>query len=71
MFWTVVVLIAVVFVLTYDPRSRTIERFVGHPSAQDSSDAECKHTHLQKIQFGQEGLDCKKNSKTSMGAIIA
>lgn len=71
MFWTVVVLIAVVFVLTYDPKSRTIERFVGHPSGQESRDAQCKHTHLQEIQFGQEGMDCTKNSKTSMGAIVS
>lgn len=66
-FWTVIVLIAVVFVLTYDPKSGTIERFVGHPAAEDP---QCKHSHLQEIQFGQE-MKCKKNSKTTMGAIIA
>jgi hypothetical protein len=69
MFWTVIVLIAVVFVLTYDPKSRTIERFVGHASTQESRDPDCKHSHLQEIQFGEESV-CQKKTKTSMGAIL-
>ena len=69
MFWTVVVLIAVVFVLTYDPKSRTIEKFVGQPAA-ETPERECKHDHLQEIQFGQQGVGCQKNKKTQLGAII-
>lgn len=71
MFWTVIVLIAVVFVLTYDPKSRTIEKFVAQPTAQ-TPERDCKHDHLQEIQFGQQqGVECQKNKKTQLGAVIA
>lgn len=68
-FWTSVILLAIVFVLTYDPKSRTLERFVNAPSAGPSRDPQCKHTHLQAIQFGQD-YQCAKNPRTT-GALIA
>lgn len=73
--WTLVAFVAIVFVLTYDPQSRTLEKFMGQPvppSKQQKADDEsknCKHAHLQGIQFGQD-YACPKDMKNRMGAII-
>lgn len=32
--WNLIFLLAIVFVLTYDPKSRTLETFIGQPKAQ-------------------------------------
>jgi hypothetical protein len=73
-FWTSVILLVIVFVLTYDPKSRTLERFVNAPSAQQqhspSRDPQCKHSHLQAVQFGQD-YQCAKNPRANMGAMFA
>lgn len=75
-FWTSVILLAIVFVLTYDPKSGTLERFVNAPSpmhaASSSRDPQCKHAHAQAVQFGRE-YQCAKNprSASTMGALIA
>lgn len=72
-FWTAVILLAIVFVLTYDPKSRTLERFVNGPSAaagEASRDPQCKHAHLQAVQFGQD-YQCAKNPRVNAGALIA
>jgi hypothetical protein len=75
-FWTSVILLVIVFVLTYDPKSRTLERFVNAPSApagprEDASrDPQCKHSHLQAVQFGQD-YQCAKNPRANMGAMFA
>ena len=73
-FWTSIILLAIVFVLTYDPKSRTLERFVNGPSAAagaaGSRDPQCKHAHLQAVQFGQE-YQCAKNPRANAGALIA
>lgn len=74
-FWTSVILLVIVFVLTYDPKSRTLERFVNGPSAaaaaaESGRDPQCKHSHLQAVQFGQD-YQCAKNPRANMGAMIA
>jgi hypothetical protein len=71
-FWTSVILLVIVFVLTYDPKSRTLERFVNAPSAAQgpSRDPQCKHDHLQAVQFGQD-YQCAKNLRANMGAMFA
>lgn len=74
-FWTSVILLVIVFVLTYDPKSRTLERFVNAPSPSQSSssssrDPQCKHSHLQAVQFGQD-YQCAKNPRANMGAMFA
>lgn len=58
MFWTIVFLSAIVFVLTYDPRSRTLERFVSQetPPTQKS----CEPAHYGAIQFARSPYDCPK-----------
>jgi hypothetical protein len=71
-FWTSVILLVIVFVLTYDPKSRTLERFVNAPSPSQSSsrDPQCKHSHLQAVQFGQD-YQCAKNLRANVGAMFA
>ena len=74
-FWTLVALTAAVFVLTYDPKSRTIEKFIGQPNVpehktQEGRDKNCKHTHLRALQFGQGGYNCPRDTKTKLGAIL-
>ena len=37
MYWEIIFLLAIVFVLTYDPKSRTLEKFVGQPTPLDKN----------------------------------
>jgi len=72
--WTIVALIAVVFVLTYDPKSRMLEHFMGQPTPPSKQSTEavqgknCKHQHAEAIQLGTD-YACPKDTKTNMGAI--
>jgi hypothetical protein len=67
MFWTVLFLLAIVFVLTYDPKSRTLEKFVvqNTPTIQKS----CESAHYQAIQFGESPYECPVPGKTKMDNI--
>jgi hypothetical protein len=67
MFWKIVFLLAIVFVLTYDPKSRTLEKIVGQPTA--STDKSCEHAHYEAVQFAQTPYDCPSQGKTKMGVI--
>jgi len=69
MFWQLIFLIGFIFVLTYDPKSGTLNHLVNEqkPPLQN---AECKEGHYQEIQFAQMGYECPKDKKTNMGAII-
>jgi|MDSZ01.3.fsa_nt_gb hypothetical protein len=51
MFWNVVILLAIVFVLSYDPKSRTLEKFVETPAR--PTDRESQQMYFQKLQFGE------------------
>ncbi len=53
MFWQLVFLSAFIFIITYDPKSGTLNHLVDskHEPAQN---AECKEGHFQEIQFAQQ-----------------
>jgi len=53
--------------LTYDPKSRTLEKFVGQPTP--STDKSCEHAHYEAVQFAQTPYDCPSQGKTKMGVI--
>jgi len=73
--YTVAIILAIIFVITYDPRSRTLEKYIspltsGQVNADGPTPSEvaCKHPHFQARNFGEPVYDCPKgNSK--MGAI--
>jgi len=69
MFCQLIFLIGFIFVLTYDPKSGTLNHLVNEqkPPLQN---AECKEGHYQEIQFAQMGYECPKDKRTNMGAII-
>ena len=69
MFWQLIFLIGFIFVLTYDPKSGTLNHLVNEqkPPLQN---AECKEGHYQEIQFAQMGYPCPTEKRTHMGAII-
>lgn len=67
MFWKIIFLVSIVFVLTYDPKSRTLETFVGQPT--QSTEKSCQPTHYQAVQFATSPYQCPKEGTTSMGVI--
>lgn len=77
MFWNTVFLLAVVFVLTYDPKSRTIEKFMIQPTHKNTRTQkppigrECENAHYNAIQFGQEPYECPISNRVGMGAIYS
>lgn len=75
--YTVAIILAILFVITYDPKSRTLEKYIMGPlspvNAQQAgsptpSDVQCKHPHFQARNFGEPVYDCPK-SNSRMGAI--
>jgi hypothetical protein len=70
MFWKIVFLLAIVFVLTYDPNSRTLEKFVGQPMAAPSTEKSCEHAHYEAVQFAQTPYECPPSGKTKMGVVM-
>ena len=70
MFWQLIFLLAFVFVITYDPKSGTLDHLVGKKPEKPPQNAECKEGHYQEIQFGQMGYPCPTEKTTHMGAII-
>ena len=64
MFWNIIFLIAIVFVLTYDPKSRTLENMIvqNTPTIQKS----CESAHYQAVQFGESPYECPTSDKTMM-----
>jgi hypothetical protein len=54
--WNIVFLLAIVFVLTYDPKSRTLEKYVGVPTP--PTEKSCQATHYQAVQFAQSPYEC-------------
>ena len=67
MFWKIVFLLAIVFVLTYDPNSRTLEKFIGQPTS--PTDKSCENAHYEAVQFAQSPYECPSSGKTMMGVI--
>ena len=66
-FWLIVFLIGIVFVLTYNPKSRTLEKIVQLPPRE----AECEAERYQRLQFIEAEHACTEKGKTKMGAIIS
>jgi len=60
-----VLLIAFIFVLTYDPRSRTLDRFISPATGDDA----CRY---QSVQFGRLAESCvmEKPQTDHLGAVI-
>jgi hypothetical protein len=66
--WNLLFLIAIVFVLTYDPKSRTLEKFVGQTSP--STDKCCQPTHYEAVQFAHSPYECPTcPQKSQMGVL--
>tara|TARA_R110002072_G_scaffold41761_10_gene116812 strand:- start:1094 stop:1345 length:252 start_codon:yes stop_codon:yes gene_type:complete len=82
MFITALVILAILFVLTYDPKSRTLENVL-EPTSQEKKcctdntymanhNTQCENVHYQGVQFGIEEYGCPtRHPKQSMGAIIS
>jgi len=67
MYWEIIFLLAIVFVLTYDPKSRTLEKFVGQPTP--PTQKSCENTHYEAVQFAQTPYECPTPGKAMMGVI--
>jgi len=70
MLWTVIALLAIVFVLTYDPKSRTLEKFVDAKQAPTKTGKDCEDAHYNAVQFGQAAYECAPSNRVKMGAIV-
>jgi hypothetical protein len=66
--WKLIFIIAIVFVLTYDPKSRTLEKFVGQPTTTPTQKS-CEDAHYQSVQFAQSPYECPTPGRTQMGVI--
>ena len=66
--WKIIFLLAIVFVLTYNTRAQTIERFIGQP-ATPPTEKSCQSTHFQAVQFATSPYQCPKDDGVSMGVI--
>ena len=66
--WNIVFLLAIVFVLTYDPKSRTLEKFVGQPTP--PTQKSCEPTHYESVLFAQSPYECPPQGRTQMGVIM-
>ena len=64
MLWTIVILLAFVFLITYDPKSRTLDQYV------EPKPKLCDSTHYQNIQFGETQKCPMADERTKMGAIL-
>ena len=62
--WILLFIAAFIFLITYDPKSGTLNKYVELPNAP------CKDGHYQEVQFAQKGYQCPSADKTHMGAII-
>ena len=72
---------AVLFVLTYDPKSRTLENVIesnadSKPCCERNNymannQTQCESVHYQGVQFGNENYGCPtRHPRQAMGAII-
>ena len=66
--WNIVFLLAIVFVLTYDPKSKTLEKFVGQPTP--PTEKSCQPTHYEAVQFAQSPCECPPPGRARMGTIF-
>jgi hypothetical protein len=59
--WNLIFLLAIVFVLTYDPKSRTLETFIGPPKSD---------TQYETVQIAQTPYESPPSGRTRMGAVM-
>jgi len=62
-----VILLGIIFVLTYDPKSKRIENFVEKPVAPPKD----KYQHFQSVQFAVPQAAEEMGYKAKLGAIVA
>ena len=65
--WKYVILLGIVFVLTYDPKSKRIENFIEKPVAKPKDE----YQHYQQVQFASTQPVEDMGYKASLGAIVA
>ena len=58
-----IVLAAFVFLITYDPKSRTLETFVNNYQ-------QCEPAHYQNVQFATNEFTCPPGPVQYLGAVI-
>jgi hypothetical protein len=63
--WFLLFAVAFIFIITYDPKSRTLEKYI------PVGPAPCKDGHYNEVQFGQSGYDCPQNKTNYLGAVIS
>jgi hypothetical protein len=63
--WGLLFLLAFVFMITYDPKSGTLNKYI------PIENAPCKEGHYQEVQFGQKGYDCPQGETSKLGAIVS
>jgi hypothetical protein len=76
MFVWVIVLVAFVFLLTYDPKSCTLEKYITPPAKEATlthKPAKCSSERYQQLQFNSspsDGSACRGEPVERMGAVI-
>jgi hypothetical protein len=63
--WGLLFLLVFVFMITYDPKSGTLNKYI------PVENASCREGHYQELQFAQKGYDCPEGERTKLGAIIS
>jgi hypothetical protein len=70
-----IALLAFVFVLTYDPKSRKLEKVIddccGNADYMARNPQQCENSHYQGVQFGETDYGCPpKFPPTHLGALV-
>jgi len=75
-------LLAILFVISYDPKSGTIEKFINPGSNKNKgccdnteymadNRRQCEHAHFQGVTFANQNYGCPaKTPEVNMGAVI-
>lgn len=68
-------LVAFVFVLTYDPKSRKLERIIegccNNTEHRARNPNQCESSYYQGVQFGETNYGCPpKHPPTHLGALV-
>lgn len=63
--WGLLFLVFFVFMITYNPKSGTLNKYIPVESAKS------KNGHYQEIQFGQQGYNYPTTSRSNMGVIVS
>ena len=75
----VAIAITIVFMLTYDPKSGTLDKYLAKPEQKDrcqddvyrgNNPAQCQASHYDAVQFAKATYNAPSQNGTSMGAII-